>query len=111
MKTTYRLPSGLRDKMRDKARQLYGAKGKSRWVREAVIELLNSEPVLQSVGAGEDLVQNNVIDVVDLGDELPQRMERAMVLLRRQDPLMEGVQSAIIRAAIRRRLASDDPGS
>jgi hypothetical protein len=93
--------------MRERARQLYGLKGKSRWVREAVVELLDSEPVLESVGAGEDLMQHNVLDVVDLGDELPRRIERAMVLLRRQDPLMEGVQSAIIRAAIRRRLAND----
>jgi hypothetical protein len=103
-KTTYRLPSTLRDSMRLAAKERYGIKGKSRWVREAIDELLQEDPALRSVGLAEDLMHHDALDVVNLGDELRERIEAAMTVLRRQDPLMKGVQSVIIRAAIRRRL-------
>jgi len=105
-KTTYRLPSDLRDTMRVEARKQYGAKGKSRWVREAIDELLKADPGLRSVGVAEDLMHHDALDVVSLGDDLRERIEAAMTILRRQDPLMKGVQSVLIRAAIRRRLKS-----
>lgn len=103
-KTTYRLPSGLRDTMRTVARMQYGPKGKSRWVREAIEDLLRADPALTSVGIAEDLMQHDALDVVSLEDGLRERIEAAMTTLRRQDPLMKGVQSVIIRAAIRRKL-------
>ena len=103
-KTTYRLPSALRDTMRSAALEQYGPKGKSRWVREAIGELLEADPALRSVGLSEDLMHHDALDVVSLEDGLRERIEVAMTTLRRQDPLMRGVQSVIIRAAIRRKL-------
>lgn len=90
--------------MLEAVRACYGAKGKSRWIREALEELLAEDRALQSVGVGEELAKKDSADVVDLGPELPARIQGAIEILRRQDPLMEGVQSAIIRAAIRRKL-------
>ncbi len=106
MKTTFRLPRELRAAMRNAARKAYGPKGKSRWVREALEQLFKEDPALGSVGAAEDLAQNDALDMVDLGNRLPSYIENAIMHLRRQDPLMEGVQSLIIRAAIRHRLST-----
>ncbi len=105
-KTTYRLPAALRTAMLGAVERSYGKKGKSRWIREAIDELLTEDPALSAVGVSEDLNRNDVADVVDLGAELPERITEGVQLLRRQDPTMEGVRSAIIRAAIRRRLKS-----
>jgi hypothetical protein len=103
-KTTYRLPSALRNAMRSAALNQYGPKGKSRWVREAIQELLKADPALRSVGVSDDLMQHDALEVVSLADDLKERIEGAMTTLRRQDPLMKGVQSVIIRSAIRRKL-------
>ena len=84
-----------------------GKKGKSRWIHIAIEELFESDPILQSVGQGEDLNVNDATDVINITPELRDRIETAILKLRRQDPLMEGVQSAIIRAAIRQKLGSD----
>jgi predicted DNA-binding protein len=68
MKTTFRLPCELRAAMRNAARKAYGPKGKSRWVREALEQLFKEDPALGSVGAAEDLAQNDALDMVDLGN-------------------------------------------
>ena len=104
MKTTYRLPSELRDELRVAAKEKYNAKSKSRWIRESIDMLLLEDTSLKDVGVGEDLTKNDALDTVDLGDTLPDRLDEAVTTLRRQDPLMEGVLASIIRASIKRRL-------
>jgi len=105
MKTTYRLPSELRQQMRSIVAKEYNAKSKSRWIREAIDTLLVEDTSLLSVGVGDDLEVNEVLDTVDLGLLIPDRIDKAIATLRRQDPLLEGIMASIIRAAIRRRLA------
>ncbi len=104
-KTTFKLPRSLRDEMREVAKAEQGPRGKSRWVREAVLSLLETDPGLSTVGLGEDLreARGMVVDQIDITG-ITNDLESAITLLRRQDPMMEGVQSAILRAAIRHRL-------
>jgi Arc/MetJ-type ribon-helix-helix transcriptional regulator len=104
MKTTYRLPAALRVEMLAAVKEKYNVKSKSRWIREAINMLLDEDAALKDVGAGEELEKNDLLDTVDLGQELPGRIDIAIATLRRQDPLMEGVMASIIRASIRRRL-------
>jgi len=105
MKTTYKLPTKLREQLRTAYMAEYNAKSKSRWIREAIAFLLEEDQSLSSVGVGDDLEANDCLDTVELGDDIPESIEVAIAVLRRQDPLMEGVMASIIRAAIKWRLA------
>jgi len=104
MKTTYKLPSQLREQLRAAYIAEYNAKSKSRWIREAIVALLEEDQSLSSVGVGDDLEVNDCLDTVELGSTVPGSIEAAISVLRRQDPLMEGVMASIIRAAIKWRL-------
>ena len=105
-KTTYRLPSELKNRMANAVKDAYGKKGKSRWIKEAIAELINLDTGLSSVGLGEDYEVQDESDVLVLDETAYQNLQTAMTMIRRQDPLYSGVQSAVIRAAIRLRLDS-----
>lgn len=104
MKTTYRLPKVLRKKMLSVVAKEYNVKSKSKWIREAVETLLVEDVSLMSVGVGDELEVNDTLDTVDLGGLIPEKIDKAIAILRRQDPLLEGIMASIIRAAIRRRI-------
>lgn len=82
----------------------YGGKGKSHWVREALIQLFEQDPDLMNVGVGDDLEVNDAEDAFFLSKENEWAIDAAVELIRSQYPRAEGVQSAIIRAAVRYRL-------
>jgi hypothetical protein len=103
-KTTYRLPSELRESMLVSVAREFGKKGKSRWIKEAITDLIVKDTGLSSVGLGEDYESNDASDVIIMDSETFEKLQIAMTTIRRQDPLYEGVQSAVIRAAIRMRL-------
>ncbi len=106
-KTTYRLPSDLRESMLESVAKQYGKKGKSRWIQEAIDELLAKDAGLASVGLGEDYETYDKSDVLVLDKTTLEKLQIAMTAIRRQDPLFEGVQSAVIRAAIKMRLSNE----
>jgi len=107
-KTTYRLPSELRESMLESVAKEYGKKGKSRWIREAIANLIARDAGLASVGLGEDYETYDTSDVVVMDSAAFENLQTAMTTIRRQDPLFAGVQSAVIRAAIRMRLTGGD---
>ncbi len=82
----------------------YGGKGKSRWVREALTQLFEHDPDLINVGVGDDLEVNDAEDAFFLSKENRSAIDAAVEVIRSQYPRAEGVQSAIIRAAVRCRL-------
>ena len=82
----------------------YGGKGKSRWVREALTQLFKHDPDLMNVGVGDDLEVNDAEDAFFLSMENGLAIDAAVEIIRSQYPRAEGVQSAIIRAAVRYRL-------
>jgi len=104
-KTTYRLPAELRQNMLASVAKEYGKKGKSRWIKEAIADLIVKDAGLASVGLGEDYETYDQSDVVIMDSAAYENLQTAMTTIRRQDPLFQGVQSAVIRAAIRMRLA------
>ena len=104
MKTTVRMTRAMRAGLRSAAAKEFGGKGKSRWVREALAELNAEDPALTSVGVGESAFVPECSDQIVLGREEMDLLEELVARIRKQDPLAEGVQSQIIRAAIRRRL-------
>ena len=108
IKTTYRLPSDLKIKMLQAVEKSYGKKKKSQWINEAINNLVKYDIGLASVGLGEHYESQDKSDVLLLDEKTFQALETAMMIVRRQDPLYEGVQSSIIRAAIRNRLDQNE---
>lgn len=108
IKTTYRLPSDLKMKMLQAVEKSYGKKKKSQWINEAINYLISNDIGLASVGLGEHYEIQDKSDVLLLDEKTLQALEAAMTIVRRQDPLYEGVQSSIIRAAIRNRLDQNE---
>ena len=82
----------------------YGGKGKSRWVREALTQLFKHDPDLMNVGVGDDLEVNDAEDAFFLSMENGLAIDAAVEIIRSQYPRAEGIQSAIVRAAVRYRL-------
>lgn len=82
----------------------YGGKGKSRWVREALTQLFEHDPDLMNVGVGDDLEVNDAEDAFFLNMENGLAIDAAVEVIRSQYPRAEGIQSAIVRAAVRHRL-------
>jgi len=99
------LPTKMRAEMLECVlRDGYGMRGKSRWIAEAVVDLLAHREWLAMAETGEGLVLSPAHEVVYLEPELKERIEAAVLDMRTRHPMMEGPQSAIIRGAITRRL-------
>lgn len=104
MKTTVKLSGRLRDAFFGAAVAEFGSKGKSRWVCDALEALERGDRGLSTVGLGEHAFAPDCAVQVSLREEDAERLRRLVEQVRRQDPLAEGVQSQVLRAAIRWRL-------
>lgn len=103
--TSVRMPTALKLKVAATIkRQGYGGRGKSKWAREAIAQLFEEDPGLINVGVGDGLEDINDRDVYYLDKPTRDLVIRGIELLRLQSPLLEGVQSSIIRAALRYRV-------
>ena len=85
----------------------YGARAGSRWICEAIVAMVSEDPNLVRVGLGEDVEGRPPFDAlktVKLDASAQEALELAINRVRRQDATQEGVRSAVIRAAVRRRM-------
>jgi len=92
----------------------YGPRGGSRWINEAIVGMVAADPALELVGLGEDLMSRPKFDRLKsfgLSQEGAAALGLALRRVRGQDVTQEGVRSAVIRAAIRWRLAKRDEDS
>jgi hypothetical protein len=108
--TTYTLSSKLKQDLRTHLRTSpdYNLKQKSRWISEAICQLLAEDKDLGWVGLGTKLEKKDEIDKVMLTEAAVEALHTTMILIRRQMLLMEGVQSEVIRSAIRFRLNKEN---
>lgn len=105
IKTTIRLPQKTRQEMLYAIiASGYGMRGKSKWVGEAIAQLLSVTDYHELVDIGEEMGDLDEVESVYLSPELKQSLELALVEIRRHYPSMEGVQSCIIRTSIIQRL-------
>lgn len=104
--TTVRVTSQMKEALHAAVLHKYGPKGKSRWIGEAIQRLAQEDPALQSVGQGEAGLRPSERVWVLLSQESVELLQGLVQRVRRQDPLAEGVQSMIVRAAVRHRLES-----
>jgi hypothetical protein len=82
----------------------YGMRGKSKWIIEAIEALLQLNDYPDLVEIAEDMGQFSDMISIRLPEDLILRIEQAIIRVRKQYPIIEGVKSNLIRASIIQRL-------
>ena len=85
----------------------YGMRGKSKWIIESVESLLGLSDYPTLVDIAEDMNQLTDIVSLRLPEDLMDKIEKAVIHVRKQYPTIEGVKSNIIRASIVQRLLTE----
>ncbi|MEA3413568.1 MAG: hypothetical protein U9R74_18855 [Pseudomonadota bacterium] len=104
-RTTVRLPHRLKqDMVRRMVDDDYGLRGKSRWICEAVEQLLGRTGWTDEM-LGDYLLESDDTDVVTLTPHAVEIINRAIPAAIEEYPVLKGgAQSAIIRTAINARV-------
>ncbi|MEO7326541.1 MAG: hypothetical protein ABIW82_17105 [Dokdonella sp.] len=109
--TTYRTNDTLRAAVeRGLERDGVGARGRSKWICSKIGNLIKGEPTLESVSAAEGLDDFPLFQSIQIDDETEALIEHAYLVIRSIDPRADGIQGALIRAAIRRAARGDGGG-
>lgn len=99
--TSFKLPIDIEKKMLKKIiDDGYGMRGKSKWIINNIIKLLEDPDCVEMVSIAEDM--DNLVRPISLRipPELMFNLEKAVIKVRKTHPAMEGVKSNIIRASI-----------
>jgi metal-responsive CopG/Arc/MetJ family transcriptional regulator len=105
MMTSIKLQKKLHYKMQQRViADGYGMRGKSRWIIEAIENLLGLPDYPSLVDIADDMDQLSEIISIRLPETLMLQIDHSIIEVRRNFPAMEGVKSNIIRASIIQRL-------
>lgn len=105
VKLSFVIPEALQRDLKEKmVRDGYDLKGKSRWVAEAVDELLTFRSYADLVKINDVMSGFEKMESVVVAKDLKRKLDEAVVEIRTKYPTIEGVQSRILRTAIVQRL-------
>lgn len=105
VKITFVLPENLQKELRERIlKDGYDSKGKSRWVSESIERLLDMNNYPELVKINDEMKGFEKMESVVIFKELKQKLEHAILGVRKHYPAIEGVQSRILRTAIVQRL-------
>lgn len=104
-RTTVRLPQGVRDEMLQRiVSDGYGFRGKSKWITEAIESLLSISDFQEYVAIADEMTSLTEAEVLIMPVTVKNKLDQAILVVRKQYPILEGVQSCIIRSSIIQRL-------
>ena len=107
IKISFALPAGLQKDLKERMiKDGYDLKGKSKWVAEAVQNLLSTREYVDLVKIGDEIHNLGKLESVLIDRDLKAEVNKAAITIRIQYPDIEGVQSNIFRTAIIQRLLS-----
>lgn len=105
IRVSYCLPEAiLADVKGAMMRQGYDLKGKSKWISEAIHQLLAMENYGDLVMISNQMDGFEKLDSISIEMDLKTKLDSAILEIRKQFPIIEGVQSKILRTAIVQRL-------
>lgn len=102
-KITVRFPKRLKSEMQAAlVKSGYGLRGKSKWLKESIVIFVSQPNFVDYVEHGIDINQAELseVEAFYLDYKTIQILKDAFTEVRVKFPLFEGVQSALIRAAI-----------
>lgn len=82
----------------------YGMRGKSRWVAEALENLMKIDNFVDFVHLSEDMRNFTKTETVFVDRELREKTDKAILAIRMKYPMLEGVRSCLARTSIIQRL-------
>lgn len=91
----------MRQKMLD---DNYSLRSKSKWVSEAIEQLFTIDNFANLVNYSDDMSQLSQNETISIDQNLKEELARQVVEVKKVFPLMEGVQSRIIRTSILQRI-------
>lgn len=105
VKITFVLPMNLQQEFKETVmKDGYDAKSKSRWVAEAIENLLINNNFSDFIKINDEMKGFEKLESVVISRELKNQLNEAIISIRKRYPTMEGVQSRILRTAIMQRL-------
>lgn len=105
IRLSYCIPAAILIDIRERmVSQGYDLKGKSKWISEAVINLLEINNFSELVNINEQMEGFQKLDSISVEQSLKIKLDNAIVEIKRHFPSIEGVQSKILRTAIVQRL-------
>jgi len=105
IKITFVVPESLQQEMRKQIiDDEYGLRGKSMWISEAILRLLSLKDYTDFVIIGNEMSDFNKTETIAVDKTLKRALDDAILETRKTYPILEGVQSRIIRTSIVQRL-------
>lgn len=105
IKISFVIPENLQQDLRERiVIDGYTLKGKSRWVTEAIEQLLKINNYIDLVKVNDEMAGFEKFESVLVDRELKRKLEESVICIRQKYPEIEGVQSRILRTAILQRL-------
>lgn len=104
-KVTFAVPNSLKNELRERViKGGYGLRGKSKWISEAVENLLEFKDYLELISYGDEMHGFDQIETAVIDYHLKLKIDKAIVQIRKEFPILEGVKSRIMRTAILQRI-------
>lgn len=107
VKISFVIPENLQKDFKERmVKDGYDLKGKSKWVAEAIQGLFTMRTYADLVKINDEMAGFEKLESVVIERGLKQRLDDAIIQIRKKYPSIEGVQSRILRTAIVQRLLS-----
>jgi hypothetical protein len=104
-KAAFALPKSLKNEIREYViKEDYGLRGKSKWISEAVENLLSIKDFHELISYNDEMHGFGEIETVVLEYRLKLEIDNAILQVRKHYPTLEGVKSRILRTAIMQRI-------
>ena len=104
-KVTFAVPLSLKNEIREHViKEGYGLRGKSKWVSEAVNNLLSLNDYPELVSYNDEMHGFDEIETIVLEYKLKLDLDKAILQIRKEYPTLEGVKSRIMRTAIMQKI-------
>ena len=105
VRVTFVLPGSLMHDLKSRVmRDGYDLKGKSRWIAEAIEDLLATASFPDLVKISDNMHGFQKLESIVIPKALKQQIDQAIISIRRAYSDLEGVQSRIVRTAIMQRI-------
>ena len=104
-KIAFAVPQSLKNEIREHViKERYGLRGKSKWISEAVEKLLALKDYPELISYNDEMHGFDGIETVVVEYTLKLELDKAVLQVRKEYPILEGVKSRIMRTAVMQRI-------